>query len=40
LEDRQPVATVAEALKTNLVLDAIYRSAETGREVVIEQEIC
>jgi predicted dehydrogenase len=39
LEDRQPVATAAEALKTNLLLDAIYRSAETGQEVLIEQEV-
>jgi predicted dehydrogenase len=39
LEDRQPVATVTEALKTNILLDAIYRSAETGREVFVEQEI-
>lgn len=40
LEDRQPVATAAEALKTNLLLDAIYRSAQTGREVLIERETC
>jgi predicted dehydrogenase len=40
LQDRQPVATAAEALKTNLLLDAIYRSAETAQEVVIDREIC
>ena len=38
LEGRQPVVPVAEALKTNLLLDAIYRSAETGQEMRIEQE--
>jgi predicted dehydrogenase len=37
LEDRQPVAPAAEALKTNLLLDAIYRSAQTGREIIIER---
>jgi len=36
MQDRQPVATAAEALKTNLLLDAIYRSAATRQEILIE----
>ncbi len=32
-EGREPVVTLAEAAKTNVVLDAIYASAQTGREV-------
>jgi predicted dehydrogenase len=33
-EDRDPLVPAAEAVKTNRLLDAIYRSAATGREVV------
>ncbi len=32
---REPVAPLGEALKTNLVLDAIYRSAASGVEVAL-----
>jgi predicted dehydrogenase len=32
-EQREPVVSFAEAAKTNLVLDALYDSAKTGREV-------
>ncbi len=34
-EGKQPQVSVEEALKTNLLLDAIYRSARENREVVI-----
>lgn len=37
LEHGQPVAPVAEAWKTNLLLDAIYRSAETREEIRMER---
>ena len=40
LEDRHPVVPVAEALKTNLLLDTIYRSAQTGQEILIEPANC
>ena len=36
-DGRDPAITVAEAAKTNLLLDAIYRSAETGREVPVAE---
>jgi predicted dehydrogenase len=36
LEDRPPAVPAAEALKTNLLLDAIYESARTGQEILIE----
>ena len=32
-EDRQPVVTAAEAVKTNVLLDAIYRSSQIGQVV-------
>jgi len=33
LEGREPVVPLAEAAKTNLLLDAVYKSAETGDEI-------
>ncbi|MFH1476282.1 MAG: Gfo/Idh/MocA family oxidoreductase [Verrucomicrobiota bacterium] len=39
IEDRAPAVTIAEAVKTNLLLDAIYRSSESGREVNLT-EVC
>ncbi|KPK80264.1 MAG: dehydrogenase [Phycisphaerae bacterium SM23_33] len=35
LDDRQPLATGQDGLAVQLILDAIYRSARTGREVRI-----
>jgi len=35
LEDRQPVCPLAEAAKTNALLDAVYRSAAERREVMV-----
>jgi len=37
MEDRDPLVTAAEAAKTNLLLDAVYRSASENREVVISE---
>jgi predicted dehydrogenase len=36
-EDRAPAVSVAEAVKANLILDAIYRSAREGCEVAVEE---
>ena len=36
-EGRQPLVSVEEAAKTNLLLDAIYLSAREGREVGLEE---
>jgi len=33
--DTKPKVTLQEALKTNILLDAVYESSETGREVVL-----
>jgi predicted dehydrogenase len=38
LEGREPLAPGRHGLDVQLVLDAVYRSAETGREVRIESE--
>lgn len=35
LDHTVPMCPVAEAAKTNLILDAIYRSAAEGREITI-----
>ena len=35
LENRDPIVPVAEAVKTNLLMDAIYHSAETGTFVAV-----
>ena len=37
LDDREPVCPVAEAAKTNILLDAIYRSAREGSDVVLSE---
>ena len=37
LEGRQPQVCVAEAAQTNLLLDAIWRSAQEGREVLLKE---
>jgi predicted dehydrogenase len=37
LDDREPLATGQHGLDVQCILDAIYRSAETGREVRIRQ---
>lgn len=34
-DGREPICPLAEAAKTNLLLDAVYRSAETGKEVTL-----
>ena len=36
LDDRPPCASIAEAFKTSLLLDAIYRSAAENREIMLE----
>ena len=33
LDDREPVVSLKEAAKTNILLDAIYKSAETGEQI-------
>jgi len=35
LEDRQPEVAIEEAVKTNLLLDAIYKSAREGTQVMV-----
>jgi 1,5-anhydro-D-fructose reductase (1,5-anhydro-D-mannitol-forming) len=35
LENREPIVPLAEAAKTNLLLDAVYKSAETGKEMLL-----
>ena len=35
LDGRDPIVPVAEAAKTNILLDAIYQSGRTGREVAL-----
>ena len=35
LEQRQPVCSLHEGLKTNILLDAIYQSAHEGREICL-----
>ncbi len=35
IANREPVCPLAEAAKTNLLLDAVYQSAETGKEVAL-----
>jgi predicted dehydrogenase len=36
IEKRQPMATADQGIKVMQILDAIYESAETGREVRLE----
>ena len=36
-QNKQPIATAEQGLHILQILDAVYRSAETGREVVIER---
>ena len=36
IEDREPLSSLAEAVKTNLLLDAVYRSSDENREVEVE----
>lgn len=38
LEDRTPVASLSEAFKTNLLLDAVYQSARENREVILKNK--
>jgi len=35
VEGREPAVPLAEAARTNVLLDAVYRSAETGKEVAL-----
>ena len=35
LNDREPAVTLTESTKTNVLLDAVYESAETGREIIL-----
>ena len=35
IENRAPAVPLAEALKTNILLDAVYESARTGKEVTL-----
>jgi len=35
LNDRAPAVTLTESAKTNILLDAVYESAETGREIIL-----
>ncbi|MCK4849778.1 MAG: Gfo/Idh/MocA family oxidoreductase [Phycisphaerae bacterium] len=35
LEGRDPIVPLAEAVKTNIILDAVYASSETGKEVLL-----
>jgi len=35
LNDREPAVPFQEAAKTNTLLDAVYKSAETGREIIL-----
>ncbi|MFH1616668.1 MAG: Gfo/Idh/MocA family oxidoreductase [Planctomycetota bacterium] len=35
LQDRNPIVTLQEAAKTNILLDAVYKSTETKQEIVI-----
>ena len=39
LEDKQPAVPMDEAVKTNLLLDAIFRSSESGKEIDISRTI-
>jgi predicted dehydrogenase len=38
MEDKEPLVKPEEAFVVTKILDAIYRSAETGREIIFEQE--
>ena len=36
-QNKQPIATAEQGLHILQILDAVYRSAETGREILIER---
>lgn len=39
LEEKQPITSAMSGLTNNLILDAIYESSKTGREVILDWEI-
>ncbi|WP_175638954.1 Gfo/Idh/MocA family protein [Metabacillus schmidteae] len=38
-EEKQPITSAMSGLTNNLILDAIYKSSKTGREVILDWEI-